>query len=108
MEHKHTYVRISDLLKMAKPDTAPLRNRSDETLDLIEQAFRSIEAMTIAEREEVMKRLTGWMLVEKFEAKGQGALIGFQRFCIAECLFEDPSWTPPQNTIATKFGTGSC
>jgi hypothetical protein len=102
MEHKHSYVRISELLSMAKPDVAPLRSKSDEAVGLIEQAFRSIEAMTIDEREDVMKRLTGWMLVEKFEAKAQGALIGFQRFCIAECLFENPSWIPPQNTVATS------
>jgi hypothetical protein len=100
MEQNLSYVSISELIKMAKHDAAPQRSNSDQTLALIERAFHSIDDMTIEDREEVMRRLTAWMLVEKFEAKGHSALVGFQRYCILECLSDDPDWSPPKDVVA--------
>ncbi|MBS0233233.1 MAG: hypothetical protein JSR99_07080 [Proteobacteria bacterium] len=102
MEHKPSYVRISDLLKMARSDGAAPLGESDHAAGLIEQTFHAIEALTLEEREELLRRLTGWMLVEKFGAESQSALAGLQKFCIAECLFDNPSWNPPSDMILPR------
>jgi len=94
MEQKPSYVRISDLVRTAKKSTGSDLGKCDQTLALIAQTFQAIDSMTTAEREELMMRLKGWMLVEKFESKGHSALAGFQRYCVADCLFEDSAWTP--------------
>ncbi len=103
MEQNPSYIRISELIKMTRHDPAHHEGRCEQALDLIEQTFRLIDEMAIEEREEVMKRLTGWMLVEKFETKGLSALTGLQRYCIAQCLYEDPDWSPPKEVIARKL-----
>lgn len=108
MEHKPSYVRISDLLKMAKPGGTTPRAECDHILALIEQTFHAIEEVTLEEREEIIRRLTGWMLVEKFGAECQGTIAGLQRFCIAECLFDDPCWVPPQDAVPRKLGSTTC
>lgn len=94
MEQKPSYVRISDLLKAPQKAVGLELSKCDEALSLIAQAFQAIDSMTIAEREELMLRLRGWMLVEKFEVKGQSTLTGLQRYCVADCLNEDPTWSP--------------
>jgi hypothetical protein len=103
MEQKPSYVRISELVKAAKSASALERSKCDETLSLIAQTFQAIDGMSIAEREELMMRLRAWMLVEKFEAKGYSALIGIQRYCVAECLIEDPAWGPRMKGIAPEL-----
>jgi len=66
----------------------------------IKETFFEIEAMSIAEREDLMQRMAGWVLVDKFGAKGYPAHSGLQRYRIAECLLENPNWSPSQG--ATK------
>jgi hypothetical protein len=94
MEQNPSYVRVSDLVKATMSATRAEMDKCDQTLSLISQTFKAIDSMTIDEREEFMLRLKGWMLVEKFEVKGQPTLIGLQRYCVAECLHEDPTWAP--------------
>ncbi len=103
MEQNPSYIRISELVEMAKQRSPQRPTECDHALGLIVQTFNSIDKMTIEEREEVMNRLTGWMLTEKFEAKGHSVLSGLQNYCIADCLDEDPTWTPPAHIIATNL-----
>jgi hypothetical protein len=103
MEQKPSYVRISDLLKTGKKAVGAEQSKCDETLSLIAQTFHTIDRMTIAEREELLFRLKSWIIVEKFDVKGQSALGGFRRYCIADCLAEDPEWAPRMESIAPEL-----
>jgi hypothetical protein len=103
MEQKPSYVRISDLVKAAKNVPALDLSKCGEALSHIAQTFQAIDSMTIAEREDFLLRLRGWMLVEKFESKGHSALVGIQRYCVADCLFEDPTWGLRMKCIAPEL-----
>ena len=70
--------------------------KCDHAPSHIKETFFEIEAMSIAEREDLMQRMTGWVLVDKFGAKCYAAHSGSQRYRIAECLLEDPNWSPFQ------------
>ena len=70
--------------------------KCDHAPSHIKETFFEIEAMSIAEREDLMQRMAGWVLVDKFGAKGYAAHSGLQRYRIAECLLEDPNWSPFQ------------
>jgi hypothetical protein len=96
MERNPPYFRISELLEMVKYVSAHPSSKSDHALGLIEETFYAIEEMSIAEREDLMNRIEGWMLVDKFDTKGHSALLGLQRYCIAECLLANPRWVPSQ------------
>jgi hypothetical protein len=96
MERHQQYIRISELLDMAKRGPSRPIGKCAHALSLIEETLIEIEAMSIAEREDLMKRIAGWVLIDKFSAKGYSALSGLQRYCIAECLLEDPNWSPSQ------------
>jgi hypothetical protein len=100
MERNPPYVRISELLNMAKHGPVRPADKCDHALSLIEEALCAIEAMSIAEREDLISRIEGLMLVDKFDARGHSALWGLQRYCVAECLYANPNWTPSKG--ATK------
>ncbi len=67
--------------------------RASYAINLIEEAFHSIEQMSNGERENVMRLLRGWILIEKFGGEGRATLYAFHKYCIAECLLNDASWT---------------
>ncbi len=98
MERNPSYFRISELLDMAGHGPGRPLDKCDHALCLVEETFHAIESMSIAEREDLMNRIEGWMLVNKFDAKGHSALLGLQRYCVAECLLADPNWRPIQGT----------
>ncbi len=81
---------------MARHRPVRVLGKCDHALGLVEGTFYTIESMSIAEREDLMNRIEAWMLVDKFDAKGHSALLGLQRYCIAECLLADPNWSPAQ------------
>jgi hypothetical protein len=49
-----------------------------------------------AGREEVMQKLGGWILVGKYGLAGREVLIAFDKYCISECLRENPDWQTPK------------
>jgi hypothetical protein len=93
MKQSTPYVRIADLVGSAKHQT-PQLDRCQHVLGLVAMTFRAIDDMSIEEREDFIKHLIGWALVEKFGAQGQAALSGLQKYCIADCLLDDAGWTP--------------
>jgi hypothetical protein len=99
MEQIPQYIRISDLVTTVKRMHRPIDSaiKCQHATSLIKEIFLSIATMTNSEREDMMKLLTGWMLSEKFGPESRPALIGLQKYCIAECLFADPHWNPPSN-----------
>ncbi len=105
MEQNISYTRISELLYTAKQSPRSTERNSDHALRLITETFSAIDAMSLDEREELMKRLVGWMLVDKFDAKGRSALLGFQKYCIADCLLDDPYWKPSAQGGSKGFAT---
>jgi hypothetical protein len=108
MEQNLSYIRISELVEMTKQGSTRQPSKSDQALGLIEQTVRFIDQMAVEEREEFMNRLTGWMLTDKFESKGYAMLSGLQNYCIADCLSDDPDWSPPANIIAAvRFPGGN-
>ncbi len=96
MERNPPYFRISELLDIARHRPVRPVDNCEHALGLIEETFYAIEEMSITEREDLMNRIQGWMLVDKFDAKGHSALLGLQRYCIAECLLANPDWVPAQ------------
>ncbi len=71
--------------------------KSRQAADLIEETFRSIEQMSNGEREDVMRLLRGWILIEKFGAERQATLFALHKYCISECLFNDAFWIAPSH-----------
>ncbi len=67
--------------------------RSSYAVNLIEKTFHSIAQMSNGERESVMHLLRGWILIEKFGAEGRAILYALHKYCVAECLVNDASWT---------------
>ncbi len=88
-------MRLSELLARAQHQRSDTAFRCEHAVNQIEEALRSIDLMNNDERESVMRLLTSWMLVDKFGPHARSAIHGFQRYSIAECLFEDPDWVPP-------------
>ncbi len=66
-----------------------------DVLKRIDEAIVGIELLDNADREEVMRRLGGWILVQKYGSAGGEILIAFDKYCISECLREDPNWQVP-------------
>lgn len=73
MDQNLSYIRISELIKTAKHESAPPQSKCDHALAFIEHT----------------------------------TLAGFQRYCIADCFFDDPTWSPPKDIIAPKLMSGT-
>ncbi len=71
--------------------------RPSFAINLIQQTFYSIEQMSNRERESVMRLLRGWILIEKFGGEGRAILYAFHKYCVAECLLNDASWSVPSH-----------
>lgn len=93
MAQARPYTKLSDVFPnrhALDPRTTP-----DRALACFEQALTAIDTMNNDQREEVMKTLTTWLMTDKFGSHARGAIYGFQRYAIADCLFENPTWEPP-------------
>lgn len=91
MGQSRPYTKLSDVF----PNRHALADSSDRALACFEQALTAIDAMNNEQREEIMKTLTAWLMTEKFGPHARGAVYGLQRYAIADCLFENPTWEPP-------------
>ncbi len=66
-------------------------------LGLFAGALRELQDMNNEEREEMMKQLTAWMITDKYGSYARPAIHGLQKYCLAECLLEDPAWKVPDS-----------
>jgi hypothetical protein len=94
MAQSNGYIRIADLLPPGY-EAATEATRCEYVLNHLEQAFSSVGAMSNEERDMMLKLLTCWMVAEKFGPHARVALSGFQKFSLAECLYENPDWKVP-------------
>lgn len=94
------YTKLSDLLESDQRGPQSRHLTCGIALGLFTEVLRELQAMSNAEREETMKQLTAWMLIDNFGTHARGAIQGVQKYCIAECLIEDPTWVP---SVATHL-----
>jgi hypothetical protein len=63
-----------------------------DVLKRIDEAIVGIELLDNKGREEVMRKLGGWLLIGKYGSDGKEVLVAFDKYCISECLREDHNW----------------
>jgi hypothetical protein len=68
---------------------------AEDVINRIDEAIVGIELLDNAGRDEVMRRLGGWILVQKYGSADGEILIAFDKYCISECLREDQNWQVP-------------
>ena len=89
------YTKLSDLLAHGSSRGVEAEfHACGHALHLFEQTLQAIDDMTNEKRDIFMRQLTAWMMAEKYGSHARPAIQGLQRYCIADCLFEDPGWEP--------------
>lgn len=69
--------------------------KAQHALNLVEETARSIGMMEQCDREDLIKLLLTWMIANKLGDTFRPTLHALSRYCIAECLRDNPSWVPP-------------
>jgi hypothetical protein len=83
--------RFTKAIQMTFPSL--FSDKSQRTINIIDEVFFSIDVMSTEDREDLMRLLIGYIIIERHAAEGRPALHALYRYCVAACLLDDPTWT---------------